>query len=190
MKWMHLRNGGIILTSCILMAGMLAGCKKKDESASGADSAPSESTSAVSSASGADSAGASASVSGATSGDMAASTPAGAASAQVQSEPQASLPPLARNVFLFSNKTGKTIAKMQMAPTGTEEWQEVTLGEKPFASNTSLVAGMSLTEGVASWDMKIVTSEGTELVLSGLDMAKYKDLELVIENNELVAYVM
>ena len=186
---MKVKKIAAVIAVAVLFGAMLTACGKKDKDTSGSESSPSDvsaSASDVSGASKSDVGSAPASGSGTQSGEVAPADISGAPAVSSAVE----IPPLAKNVFIFTNKTGVTISKMQLAPTGTQTWQDVVLGYEPFTNSSSLIASMNLEEATEMWDLKITGSDGNELVLSGLKMSEYEDLELVIENGELVAYVL
>ena len=72
--------------------------------------------------------------------------------------------------FTLVNRTGLTIQELYISASTTDDWEEDVLGVDVLADGESVEITFSPKEKAATWDLKVVDSEGDSIVWEDLNL--------------------
>ena len=89
--------------------------------------------------------------------------------------------------FELVNNTGVVIDKLFVSPTGAGKWGEDVLGKDQLEDDQSVEIKFHPSEEAEYWDLKIVDTEGNEVVWKKLKLTQIAKITISIENGQPVA---
>lgn len=80
--------------------------------------------------------------------------------------------------FTLVNRTGLRIVKLYISTSETDEWEEDVLGVDVLEDGASVDIHFSAKEQAKHWDLKIVDSDGDEVVWTNLNLLEISKVTL------------
>lgn len=93
----------------------------------------------------------------------------------------------AKQDFLLVNDTGVTIEQLYVSTVKIDDWQEDIFGDGVLPDGNEVVVTFPVDQSHCKWDLKIVDSDGDEIVWGNLDLCNNSKITLHWENGKATA---